>query len=75
MTADVVGCQCRRIRLLRCNFAVRHQTKFDQCLETITDTKSQTISLVEQLHNSLFQFFISESRSNEFTGTVRFITG
>ena len=46
MTSDGVICQCRRICFLLTDFTVRNQTKFDQCLETVTDTKAESVTLI-----------------------------
>ena len=74
MTSNGIECQCRRICLLSADFAIRYKTKFDQRLETITNTKCQTVSLIDQLHNSFFDLRILECSCKEFRGTIRFVT-
>jgi len=46
MTVDGVEGQGRRILLLTGDLAVRNQSQLDQCLESVTDTQCQTVSLI-----------------------------
>ena len=47
VTVDRVEGQGRGILLLANDLAIRHKAQLDQRLETITDTKCQTVSLIQ----------------------------
>ena len=74
MTADGVVGQCRRILFLSTDLTVRYQSQFDQGLESIADTKCQTIALIEKLHNSFFDLLVLECGCKEFSRSIRLIT-
>ena len=74
MASDSIKCQCRRICFLSADFTVRYKTKLDQSLESVTDTKCQTVSFIDQLHNSFFDLRILECSCKEFRRTIRFVT-
>ena len=46
MTSDGVIGQCRRILFLSADLAVWNKSQLDQRLESVTDTKCKTISLI-----------------------------
>ena len=46
MAANGIKGQCRRIFGLSCDLAVGNQSQFDESLEAVADTKSQSISLI-----------------------------
>ena len=46
MASDGVVGQCRRILLLSADLTVRNKSQLDQCLESVTDTKCKTVSLI-----------------------------
>ena len=46
VTSDGIHRKRRGIILLRTNLAVRYKTELDYCLETVTDTKYQTVTLL-----------------------------
>lgn len=75
MTANMIGCQCRRVILLRSYFTVRDKSEFDESLETVANSKGQTVSLIQKLIDRFFDPLIAEYGSNEFGGAIRFITG
>ena len=74
MAADGVVGQCRRIRCLTGDLSVRNQSQFDQCLESVTDTKGQSVPLFQKSGNGFFHLCILECRCEEFCRTIRFIT-
>ena len=74
MASDGIVGQCRRIRCLSHNFSVRNQTKFNQCLESVTNTKYKTISFVQKFFYCFFEFCILECSCKEFCWTIWFVT-
>ena len=75
MTSDCIVCQCRSIICLSNDFSVWYKSELDQSLESVTDTKCQTVSFIDPLHNSFFDLRILECSCKEFRRTIRFITG
>src|SRR5699024_5681547 len=51
-----------------------NQSKFNQRLESVADTKCQSVSFIQKLHNRLFDLRILECGCKEFRGAVRLIT-
>ena len=74
VTADGVEGQCRCVCRLFHDLASRHQSQFDQGLETVTDTQSQAISLIQKLLHGLFDLSIAEGSCKELGRAVRFVT-
>ena len=74
MAANLVHCQCWRIFCLVNDFSIWYKTELNECLESITDTKCKTVSLVKKLHNGLFNLFISKYGCKELRRTFWFIT-
>ena len=74
MASDGVEGQSRCIRILSNDLAARYQSELDQCLETITDTKSQSITLVQKLHYCFLDLLILESSCEEFCRSIRLIS-
>ena len=66
MASNCIVCQCRCILILSYDISVWYKTKLDQCLESITDTKCQTISLIQKLLHCLFQLCVLECSCKEF---------
>ena len=54
MTTDGVVGQRRGILRLCLNMTIGNKSQLDQCLETVTDTKYKSISLIDQLFNCFF---------------------
>ena len=75
MTSDGVVSQRRRISLLLCDLAIWNQSQLDECLESVTDTKCQTIAFIQKLHDLFTDLFIAERIRKEFGTSFRFITG
>ena len=75
VASDGVVGQCRRILFLSADLTVRYQSQFDQCLESVADTKSKTVTLIEELHNCLLDLLVLERGSKEFRGSIRLISG
>lgn len=48
--------------------------EFNQSLESITDTKCKTVSLVDKLHNCFFNLCVLECSCKEFRRAIWFIT-
>ena len=75
MTSNAVGCQCRSICRLRLDLTIWHKTELDQCLESVTNTKSKTVSLLKQIMNSIHDLRITKDRCDKLRRTIRLITG
>ena len=74
MATNCIICKSRCIRWLSMNLSKRNKSKLNQCLETITDTKYKTISLIKELHNLFFHLLITESIGEELSWTLWLIT-
>ena len=66
MASDSVEGQSRGILRLSENLTVRNESQFDQCLESVADTKGKSVSLIQQFGNSLFDLRIPECGCKEF---------
>ncbi len=73
MAVDGIIGQCRRILFLADNLPIRHQTELDHRLKSITNSKRQTVSFIQELVHSLFHLCILECCRKEFCTAVRFI--
>ena len=73
MPVDRVESQGRRVRRLPHDLAVRQKPQFDQRLEAVADTESQSVSLIQKLHNRFFDLRILERRREKFGRTVRLV--
>ena len=66
MASDGVEGQSRGILRLSENLTVRNESQFDQCLESVADTKGKSVSLIQQFGNSFFDLRILECGCKEF---------
>src|SRR5699024_7152906 len=73
MAADGVISQCGGILFLTADLAVGNKSQLDQRLETVTDSKGKTVSLVQELHDSFFDLRVLERCGKEFRGAVRLV--
>ena len=74
VAADGVERQGRRILLLTGQGSVRNQTKLNQCLEAVADTKNQTIAVVQKIRDLLTDLLIPEAGCKELRTAVRLIS-
>ena len=74
MSADRIKGQCRGICILSCNSSGRNKSQFDHCLETVADTKCQSVSLTEHIFNSFPDLGVTEGCCKELGTSIRFIT-
>ena len=74
MTSDCIKCQSWRICCLSCNRTVWYKSQFNQSLESITDTKCKSVTLIYKSGYRIFDFCILECSCKEFCRTIRFIT-
>ena len=75
MTSDCIVCQCRSIICLSNDFSIWYKSELDQSLESVTDTKCKSVSLIQKFFNSFFDLRILECSCKEFSWTIRLITG
>ena len=74
MAADGVERQGRRILLLTGQSSVRNQSKLNQCLEAVADTKDQTITVVQKVCDLLADLLIPEAGCKELRTAIRLIS-
>ena len=74
MASNCIVSQCRRILCLSCNCSIWNKSQFYKSLESITDTKYQSVTLPKKFLNRLFHLRILECSCKEFRRTIRFIT-
>ena len=74
MTSDRIIGQCRRCLVLSGDPAVRNQAKLDKSLETVADTKHQSVALIQQPLHRFLHLRILECCSKELGRTIRFIS-
>ena len=72
MAVDGIVGQCRGILCLRLNLSVGNKSQFDQRLESVTDTKCQSIALREKLVHCLGH--LPEGGGKELCGALRLIS-
>ena len=56
------------------NLTIWHKSQFDECLETITDTKGKSVTVIQKIHNGFFHLFVTESSCKELSTSLRLIT-
>ena len=74
VAVDRVVSQCRWIRCLHADLAVRYQSKFDESLESVTDSECQTVALTQKLVDCLGHLCIAECGSEELCRSFRLIS-
>ena len=74
VSVDSIEGKCRCILILTCNGTVWNKSELDQCLEAVTDTKCETISLIQKPHNSFLHSLVLEGCREELSRTIRLIT-
>ena len=73
MPADRVVSQGRRIFRLSGDRTIRNKPKLDQCLESITYSKHQSVTFIQQLLHSFFHLCVLKCRGEKLRRSVRLI--
>ena len=74
MAVDCIVCECRWLCILLSDLSIWYKSKLDKCLKTVTDTKCKSISLINELFNSLCHLCISKCCCKEFSWSLRLIS-
>ena len=75
MTSDRIVSQRWGIFCLSGDLAVRNQSQLDQSLESVTDSKCQSVLFIQKFFYCFFNLRILECCRKEFCRSVRFISG
>ena len=74
MAADRIKGQGRAVAACLTDFTVGHQSELNQRLESVTNTQHQAVTVIQQIHDCLFDALVFKGRLNELAGAVRLVT-
>ena len=74
VSCNCIKCQSWRIISHWNNLSIWNKTKLNKCLESITDTHHQAITIFQKIMNSICQTRISQEWYNKLTTSVWLVT-
>lgn len=75
MAVDVVEGEGRGVGAWCLDFAVGEEAGFDECLESVADSKDEAVARVDELVDGVLDARVAEDGGDKFAGAIGFIAG
>ena len=74
MAVDGIECQCGSIVCHVDYLAVGHKSQLDKCLEAVADTQHKTVTVPEEVVNSVLYLGVAEECCDELSASLGLVT-